>query len=407
LTIRNNGKILSSEKKSILWVSFTILDKNAYLHKTALLSILNQLSELGYTPTLWAVRSQNASPSKQSKISVISIPMSFVPFVSPIMFGIISFFCLPIFIIANKPDFVVFEPEVYIFGSLPALITSKFTKSKLILDVRTVPVELIGFRGYLRKMWFSFSILYAKKFFSGITIITQLMKKEICDEYHLNPDTIGVWTSGVSDTLFNPKNKVSNGKDLKTKLGLTDNFVVFYHGVFTATRALREVMQAVKILKPKYPNIVFFLLGTGPTVPTLKALIERENLQGNVILHDPVDQSGVPQFIDMSDVCIVPLPNHPYWRSQSPLKLLEYLAMEKVVILTDIPAHVSVVDNQKCALYISSVDPPEIARAIEYAYNNREHLAEWGKTGREIIKNYTWESVSKDLDTYLLNLNKT
>jgi glycosyltransferase involved in cell wall biosynthesis len=247
--------------------------------------------------------------------------------------------------------------------------------------------------------------LIAKRLFDGITIITPLMKEVVCNDFDLDPRKVGVWTSGVSDSLFNPENFISESMELKRKFGLTRKFVVFYHGVFTPSRGLIETIDALKILLPKYPNIVFFLLGTGPLASELNALIQTEGLQENVIIGNPVDQVEVPKFISMSDVGIVPLPDHPYWRFQSPLKLLEYLAMEKVVILTDIPAHRAVIDEAKCGVYVSLVNPLEIAKAIEYVYLNEDSLKEWGKIGREIVKReYTWEKVAGNLENYLQSI---
>ena len=175
--------------------------------------------------------------------------------------------------------------------------------------------------------------------------------------------------------------------------------------MFTATRGLTQTIEAVKILKRKYPKIIFLLLGTGPIVNMLRSLVKKEGLEQNIVINDPVDQVEVPNFISMCDVGIVPLPDHPYWRSQSPLKLLEYLAMEKVVILTDIPAHRSVIGEAKCGIYISTIEPIEIAKAIEYAYLNKVSLHEWGRIGREIVKKkYTWEKVALDLQEYLLSI---
>jgi glycosyltransferase involved in cell wall biosynthesis len=163
----------------------------------------------------------------------------------------------------------------------------------------------------------------------------------------------------------------------------------------------------VKISKHRCSNFILFLLGTGPIVSRLKALIQKEDLQDDVIIHDPIDHSEVPKFIGMSDVCIVPLPYHPYWRFQSPLKLLEYLAMEKAVILTDIPAHRAVIGEAKCGIYISSVNPMKIAEAMEYAYFNKGNLEEWGKMGRKIVKEkYTWEKIAMDLENYLLSIDE-
>jgi len=120
-----------------------------------------------------------------------------------------------------------------------------------------------------------------------------------------------------------------------------------------------------------------------------------------------VDYAEVPKYIAMCDVGIVPLPDLPYWRFQCPLKLLEYLAMKKVVIVTDIPAHRAIIGKEKCGIYISSVKPIGIAKSITYAYNNKEKLGKWGEIGRTIIKQeYTWEKVARDLENYLLSIDE-
>jgi glycosyltransferase involved in cell wall biosynthesis len=137
----------------------------------------------------------------------------------------------------------------------------------------------------------------------------------------------------------------------------------------------------------------------------MKDLIRVKRLQDNIIIHSSVEYVDVPKYIAMSDVGIVPLPNHPYWRLQSPLKLLEYLAMKKPVIATDIPAHLAAIGRAKCGVYISSIEPAEIAEAIAYTYENRDKLAEWGAIGRTIVQEkYTWEKVAADLESYLLSI---
>jgi glycosyltransferase involved in cell wall biosynthesis len=376
---------------------------DAYLHKTALLHILRKFAEFGHNPCLIAVRSRNRI--ENTPVRIVSVPLRYVPLVSPVMFTIVLVLFLPVFAILSKPDFIIFDPGVHILGCFPLLFVSKFRKVRAVLDIRTVPVETVGFRGFLQEFWFSVSILLAEKSFDGITIITPLMKKEVCSRFNIDPAKVGVWTSGVSDTLFDPENLISDSRNLRRQLGLTEKFVVFYHGGFSPTRGLTETIDAMKMLMPKYPSIVFFLLGAGPLASELDALIQEEGLQENVIIANPVDHSEVPKFISMCDVGIVPLPDHPYWRFQSPLKLLEYLAMEKVVILTDIPAHRAVIGEAKCGIYVSSVKPTEIANAIEYAYLNKDSLKEWGKIGREIIKKeYTWEKVAGDLENYLLSI---
>ena len=80
--------------------------------------------------------------------------------------------------------------------------------------------------------------------------------------------------------------------------------------------------------------------------------------------------------------------------------------MEKVVIVTDIPAHRAVIGEAQCGVYVSSVKPIEIAKKIEYVHRNKASLKDWGKIGREIVKRkYTWEKVAENLKDYLKSID--
>jgi glycosyltransferase involved in cell wall biosynthesis len=387
---------------TLLWVSTSVMD--VFLHNNALLAVLKKLTELGYKINLVAIRS-NKIKTKRSSFSTTLVPLKFLPIFSPVLFTIAMMLFMPVLILRSNANFVVFDPDIHILSFFPSMFVCKARKIKTVLDIRTVPVEIIGIRGWFRKFWFATSILIAKKLFDGITIITPLMRDQISKEFDLNPNNIGVWTSGVSEDLFDPKDFSSNRSELKKELGLTDQFVVFYHGVFTPTRGLLETINAMELLLQSHEDLALVLLGSGPFKSTLDSFVQGHHLENKIIIHDPVNQQEVPKFISACDVGIVPLPDHAYWRFQSPLKLLEYLAMEKSVILTDIPAHRYVLGGADCGIYVSSIDPKKIAEAIEYAYCNKSNLLQWGIVGREIIKQkFTWEKVAKDFEQYLLSL---
>jgi glycosyltransferase involved in cell wall biosynthesis len=388
-------------KRRILWIVPLLLDVELY--KESVLEILKNLAKRGHITRLIAMRSRDFR-FKAPRVHISAIPLRHLPVVSNVFFVVAVFLFLPIYITAYKPNFIIVTPNVSIFSVIPHFFVLKFRKIRLVLDIRSTPVETRGLRGTLQKLCFLTSILVAKKIFDGITIITPSMKKEVCNNFDISPSKVGVWTSGVSTSLFDPQKFSAGSAELRSRLGLTGKFVILYHGVLTRTRGLQETISAMEMLKHKYYNIVFLLLGTGPILSELKVLALERGLQENIIVHDPVEYLEVPKFINMCDAGIVPLPNHPYWRFQSPLKLLEYLAMAKVVILTDIPAHRNVIGEAKCGIYLSSVKPIEIAKAIEYVYCNEENLKEWGRVGRKIVEGkYTWGKVAKDLENYLLS----
>ena len=160
-----------------------------------------------------------------------------------------------------------------------------------------------------------------------------------------------------------------------------------------------------KNLEVRSPKCCGIHAGKATGGQLLTSVIEEHLLQNNVVIHEPVEYSEVPQFIAFCDVATSPLPDHPYWRFQCPLKLLEYMTIEKVIILSDISAYRSVVDGAKCGIYTHSTEPADIARAIGYAYDNSQKLNEWGITGRKIVEErHTWEKVASDFERHLLSI---
>jgi glycosyltransferase involved in cell wall biosynthesis len=391
---------LNSERKGIAWISFLVVDLSLY--KTTQLEILEHSAERGHEVYLFAAYSKDRCTIDNPNIHTTLIPLRYIPVITPLLFAIATTVFLPFYVATRKPRFIIVEPDLTVLAFVWKPLFS-LLGIKIVLDVRSPPVDLVNFRRYLSALWFNASIVIGKNAFDGITTLTPKMKQELYEQFRIQSEFVGVWTSGVSTTLFDPE-KYSK-LDLREKLSLSDKFIVMYHGSLSINRGILESIKAIEIVKDRYPDIVFFVLGSGPGEPVMKKLVQEIGVQDNVIFHDPVLYKETPKFIAMSDVGLVPLPNLPMWRNQCPLKLLEYLAMKKVVIVTDIPANREVIGKFKCGIYVSSTDPNEIAEAIIHAYKNRNMAKRWGHYGRMIIeKRYSWEKVAEHLDAYLSHL---
>lgn len=375
------------------------------MHKTRELEMAKALAERGHTLTLVATTSKSHFQMSDQRINFIPIPIRFAPVISPLIWAGILLFFLPIHVLRKRPDFVIMDPDISVLSSIPTLLVSKLLKVNFVLDVRSTPVEVITFRERLSEILFNFSVLVTKKLFKGMVAVTLEMKSEVCQRFNIDQRTAGVWSNGAPLSLFDPQRSLKESTKLRKELDLTNKFVVFYHGVLSPLRALTETVKAIQILKQKYPEVVFFLLGTGPIISTIENLIQQNYLQNNVVIYNPVPYEDVPKFIGLSDVCIMPAPNTSDWRFQSPLNLIEYLAMEKVVLVSDMPANREIVDDERCAIFLQSSKPVEIAKSIEYAYINKDKLEDWGKIGREIIQSsYTWDNVAEEVERYFLSI---
>jgi glycosyltransferase involved in cell wall biosynthesis len=383
----------------LVWISFLILD--IHLHKTSRIEILRHLAKRGYDVYLIAVRSKERYNSKNAKIKVTPIPLRYIPVISWILFGFLTLFFVPFYLVKKKPNLIITEPSTPIFGFIWKPILSKLLGFKVILDIRSTPVT----SSYRQKMQFNISVFAAKAMFDGMTTITKGMKKEVSRKFNIDPKSIGLWSDAASTELFTPEKNIRYGLELRKKFGFYNKFIFMYHGGLEYKRGIIECVKAMKIVSRKYPDVVLFLLGNGPAFHEITDLSEKIGVKNNVFVHSSVGYEEVPKYIAMSDVGVVPLLNIPIWRNQCPLKLLEYLAMKKTVIVTDIPANREIVEDKECGIYIPNSNPVTIAEAMEFAYKNKEKLKGWGELGRAIIiQKYSWDKAAEDLENYLLTI---
>jgi len=406
VSTRKNVESSSLRKIRILWLSGLVFGRDTVTSRTEITRALSQLDAEVY---LFGISSRGNRPEESGEHFVL-FPMKFVPMITQGLYSLALFFSMPFYVAMKNPDYVITGPDTSTIIGCALKLFFPRARFKVVLDIRSTPLKgpmtsepKRGTSHQERmRLLFSLSLSLAKKKFDGMTIVTELMKKEVCERFNVDPDFVGVWTGAVSTSIFNPRN--FDKKEIKRSLGLGDKFVIFHHGS-VRVQGLVETFKALGLLKTKHQDLVLFLLGE-PAFPDFWNNLAKElYIQNNVIFHEKVRYADVPRFIAMSDLPIVPLPDLPNWRNQCPLKLLEYLAMEKAVMLTDIPANREIVGKRECGIYISSVDPEEIAQAITYAYRNRDSLGKWGKVGRAIVEDkYTWEKVTKELLDYLLRL---
>ena len=314
-------------------------------------------------------------------------------------------FCLTVFLyliavtLLDTPDIILLGQKTF-FPLVPFMALSKLRliKTKFVLDIRSIPVDIYHPIDHINEQIYKAVVSLANFLLDGVTVISPLMKEQICNEYNINENNVGIWSSGVSLETFNFEciDPINEPPFCNKEL------IVMYHGVLSQSRGLQETVQAIKLLKSKYPDIVFFMLGDGKAKDELESLIKELNLENNVFLHKSVPYDDVPKYIASCDIGILPFPNLNWWRVSSPLKLMEYVAMGKSVIVTDIEAHREVLNNSLGGIFIKSHQPEEIATGIEKTYHLRNKLRKMGKMGREqVVHKYTWEKQAENLINFL------
>jgi len=300
-----------------------------------------------------------------------------------------------------KPDVVILD--IYsVWFSIPFAIISQI-RSLFIVDNRTpfynLKLNKFSIKDKIMKFYTKLSYWYSRLFLDGLTVITNYYKHQICKSLKFDSSLIGVWGSGVNTDQFSPQSHADDNRPSFLK----GKFVLMQHGDMSYNRGLFETIEAVRMIDKE--DIILVLIGDGKAKNEILKQIKKHGLERKIYILPPVRHFEIPAYISYCNCAIMAYPNIEYWNNNNPIKLLEYLAMGKVVICTDMWTFRDVAGNKKCSYYIKNNNPETIAKAINYFYKNKKFLKEWGKEGVDIIKQeFTWHNQAKKLIDFIEQL---
>ena len=186
------------------------------------------------------------------------------------------------------------------------------------------------------------------------------------------------------------KYKKLSSKEIQEKreeFGIKDkDFVVLMIAEINKNKNHIQLINAMDILKDKYPNIKVLCIGDGTLKESLEKQIILRNLQNNIFMLGY--RLDVNKLINISDIGI--LLSH---REGLPRNIMEFMACGRNVIATDIRGCRDIVCNYNVGTLVKVGDYEETARAIEkyYILNNKSFEVS------EEIKKYDIETINSEL----------
>ncbi len=331
-------------------------------------------------------------------ITFLKLPA--IPFVKRFTYILISFIAFVKLNKKEKPDLVILDIWSYFFSFIYVF---QKQRPKVIVDTRTaeynntVTNSSIA-NSFLR--WLSKSmLLYNRKHHDGITYISEALKKQFEEDFDIKPHpNYCVWPSGVDLEHFNPAASVTRRKD--------HPFRLFFHGSLNDNRGLAETIKAMALLKKEGIETEFVTVGDGNYVNYLKELAKEEGVSGQVQFLPSTSYKEIPPFIEEADLCMMAYPLIEYWEGNVPLKILEYMAMGKMVLCSGLRVFKNITEEKEFAVFIENNSPEEVAEGIKRAIAKKEDARQLGATGREVVsRRFSWQSISNNLNRFIMQLH--
>jgi len=176
--------------------------------------------------------------------------------------------------------------------------------------------------------------------------------------------------------------EVSRGKQ-KPELKRGKRYMVAYVGVMERQDGVRLLIEAIEYLvkTKKRQDTQFVLIGSGSELPNLKALSTQLGVKDYIEFTGLLPHEQVEPYLATADVCVAPDPLNPLNDKSTMIKILEYMAYARPIVLYELEEGHNTAGNS--ALYARPNDPTDFAQQIEKLLESEQLRRELGEFGRK------------------------
>lgn len=236
------------------------------------------------------------------------------------------------------------------------------------------------------------------------TVITlgEMMKKEILRR-RINSDKVHIIPNGVDVDKFKPR---APDEDLKKSLGHSGKLLVGYIGSIGRIEGIEYLIKSLKYLSDSLDKVEIMLVGgcNDDYGQELKDLAKRDGVRDRVHFIGRVPVFQVQRYYSILDIVVIPRINARVNRLVTPLKQLEAMAMEKVVITSDLPALKEMIIPGISGDCFKPENPKALARKIECYALNKGLRMDLGRSARNyVIENHDWKKIAKKYESIYKN----
>jgi len=300
-----------------------------------------------------------------------------------------------------KKQIKEFEPDIIMgLGLLNAYTGSKLAKANNIpfvyylIDVLYALIPEKAFQSFGKQV----NIKAIKNADLVITINQKL--SELAVELGSTEDKTILIDAGIDLNDFDPD---LDDSSIRNEYNIApDDTVLFFMGFIYEFAGMKELAIELGKNKDKYPKMKILIVGDGDAYERLKEIKEEYDLGDQLILTGRQPYERIPEFLASADFCLLPAYiDEEIMQDIVPIKLYEYLAMEKVVIATELPGISREFGYGNGIEYVHKAE--EVLELAQSILDNGEY-EELSKKGREYVKSNDWEAITDKFENAMKSL---
>lgn len=225
-------------------------------------------------------------------------------------------------------------------------------------------------------------------FSKALIAVTPEIQRYYIERYGKN-ETVLV-NNGVNTKLFNPASTV-----LPTDMaGLQGRFIVGFVGSLSPWQDFSTLLEAINELvnHKNICNLCCLIVGAGAEEKAIRDKIAILGLEKHVVLAGKRCYEEIPGYINLFSVAVAPLKgSRTKSTGSAALKVFEYLAMRKPVVVAEVGTFSDMIRNNGVGLVYRSIDAVDLADKILEIYSGSVDTESMEERSRKLVESeYSW-----------------
>lgn len=333
---------------------------------------------------------------KKSNVKIVRTAYLQIPYLSRITSLISNFFEMLKIIRKSRPNIIV---SFSMSNGLIGLILSKIFRIPFLfyyIDLLHKLVPITYLQGIARIVT-RFLLIFSDQ----VIIQTNHHHKLVINE-GASPNRVVKIPEGVD--LENTRIDEKKLQFLKKKYSISENdFIIFFMGFLYDFAGLEEIVTFYNdgVTAGKF-NLKFLILGNGGIYNQLKSLVKKLNAQW-VILAGRVPFFEISEYIQLADLCLLSFKRNEITEEIIPIKILEYMAMQKPVLCNSLSAIIDEFGRNSGIIFAKNQSA--LIKKIGNLVNKKDKLKKLGMQGfKYVIENNLWSTIIAEIKNTMINI---
>ena len=218
---------------------------------------------------------------------------------------------------------------------------------------------------------------------NNIIVVTNAAKTELCNRIGLNKNKITVFPNTVRKSFYTDFDLDNN---LVEKY--RDNFVLLYLGNTSKRRGISTVINSLKVLKTKIPEIKFIIVGSSSYDNELKYLSKINNVQNLISFEGWRNENSFQSYLSICDIGVSPLESNIHHDTTYANKIFQYMSFGCPMICSNVIAQKEIVEKYEVGELFSPGNSKEFTEKVISLYNNKDKINAYSLNSRSAIENH-------------------